>query len=330
MNIKLEEIKQKIRNINKVIEKSLDDFLPDTYAYIGNYVQKFSYTNNIPINFYEVKELVNKAFAIINKQALPNIEGEIYQMLWQLEKEAEENIDLTRTLTVIKEKIIDAVNGELKKSVRIGLMRFEDEFSWNYARKINTDDSRYLNRVLIIKLDELMNENIKETIKNVNREMDNIIDDYRIINNKDKEDIEDNNIYEDTLNQIYLKYNKEINTDENVKKIYLELKSFYEELINKGITKENISAWDLSIMKNLEEKFNNAISEYNIKEEKQIKENQNTEKTFVDENGENEMQSQISIINNMNTLTDEQKSLLINQIIENLELNENIEENKIR
>ena len=330
MNIKLEEIKQKIRNINKVIENSLDDFLPDTYAYIGNYVQKFSYTNNIPINFYEVKELVNKSFAIINKQALPNIEGEIYQMLWQLEKEAEENKDLTRTLTVIKEKIIDAVNGELKKSVRIGLMRFEDEFSWNYARKINTDDSRYLNRVLIIKLDELMNENIKETIKNVNREMDNIIDDYRIINNKDKEDIEDNNIYEDTLNQIYLKYNKEINTDENVKEIYLELKSFYEELINKEITKENISAWDLSIMKNLEEKFNNAISEYNIKEEKQIKENQNTEKTFVDENGENEMQSQISIINNMNTLTDEQKSLLINQIIENLELNENIEENKIR
>lgn len=259
-----------IRKLPINIERTIDELLPDTYAYIGNITENFRYQYQIPIEGEEIRYLANQTFKIINKNALPEIYNFSYQIINQIEKSLEENESIERVLIQSKDYLIDAFTEVFNRYARIGIMDFETEFSYRYVRKIDSPSVRHLNSRLLNTLENLMEENIQSISKQISRQIDHIIDEYMIVQRKaDSFKEEEKNsreeaksVFENALTQIYENYKLEINESEEVKECFNSLQKFYMELISKGVTKDTIDSWDLALMKDLELKFKNAIEKY--------------------------------------------------------------------
>ena len=259
-NSQIEEIICKIKNIPKELEKVLDEILPDSYAYLHNYLQTLIDNNSLNIDSYDIKNLISHSFRTINVDFLPYYEEFIIYMVKQINCKLEEKNDIEKTLINMEYYSSEEIERKLLKSINLGLMNFTDEFNYNYVRRINSDEIRYLSRTLIDKIEDVMNDNKRIINKEMKKQFEELIEMYKYMKKTKKEE-EPTGEISNLVIQIYEEYQKEIEENEETKNHFENLKNYLISLNEMNKSLDKIDEWDQAIIDDLKNKIIISLNE---------------------------------------------------------------------
>lgn len=261
-NYQKDEIVNKIRNLPKYLEKLLDELLPDSYAYLQNYVQTFCDNNSLNLDSYEIKQLLSHSFRTINTVFLPYYEEFIIDIIKQIIRQLEDNNDIEKTLINMEYYSSEEIDRKFLKSVNLGLMKFSDEFNYNYVRRINSDEIRYLSRTLIDRIEDVMKDNKRMINKSMRRQFEEIIEMYKYMKRNEIEKQESSaRDLSYLIIKIYEEHQKEIEENEETKIHFENLKNFIISLNEQNKSLDTLDAWDQAILDDLKNKMILSINE---------------------------------------------------------------------
>jgi len=212
-------------------EYLLDEELNTLYNYVSRKSENISYDLQINVDPYEVKDILNQSFSLINTDFLENFKYCINLVRRSLrDGMVEENsahckrfIDNIYTLTEI----------DLPRLINVGLGRFEEAFNYTYKTNYN-ENTCQLGRILLNTInDEISNLRgvLKKNIQDNAFEITN-----NFLNNQEKQ-VNNENISSDTDEDYFLYNILGLNRDEKEEieyftEVYSMLKQNGFEIVN--------------------------------------------------------------------------------------------------
>ena len=244
----LDELKSEIRRLINKVDNYLDDVLPDTYTEIGRYAERRSYDYFYrEIDSYNIKVMLSSNFKKLSSDFLDLLYDELNVGLRNIERNSEENKDLTTLLERYNESIVEFSRNELKDIINRCMPNFIEEFRYEY--KVNYESQSYVSW-LENQTFELLSDTSLMISRCIDRQFEEIRDNYKY-NYKDK--IEKENEVK-PLDEKYLIAEKRIEEFCQKHSDYVLNKKIYDAInkflyyVNEFKNTQNLSSRDIQLL----------------------------------------------------------------------------------
>ena len=336
MNPMYKELLEDILKIKDKVEYKLDDNLPDIYAYVANYAENFGYEYGIRIDSYDFKHMINSSFLALNNDFLQELDYITNMMVNALIQKLKNDEDIEVDLFKVKEEILKSAQDNFKIVLNKGIGNFEENFYYDYTRRIPNSEIRQLGRILTEKLEDeiaTLNTTIARTIDSNFNEVQEF---YQSIKQTQVNKNKPNEIAQ-LLEDFYRQNEREIEENPNVKNAFINLQNFCNLLISNGITPDNINEYDRRKLELLTNKVKFNIEEVKSQTVQIPKTKPKHMKSAIEESKpdgvmifpkhfaqkqKSKSENMASYVKNLGNLTEEQKRELIDYLSDNLDVSQ--------
>lgn len=237
MNNEIEFLNEEMKKLPFKIETILDEVLPDTYALIGNYFNRYfdDMKFNPNIDSYDVRRIANHCFRQLNGAFFSNLQYFIYTKIRKLEEMLNNNQDMTKYLNNIEIELTTFIRSEFRNKAHKGIEMFNDEMNIQFFNRLNMPGGNEFRQKLMNKLEEYLNEACTQIEKYASVQINRISSEYHMIKTHSQEEPkkEINHKNEARLQKLYTENEEAIKNDVEVANAYNNLHRFYGEIGNR-------------------------------------------------------------------------------------------------
>lgn len=310
-----QQINKSISSYEKYIINMIEEEMYETCACLGNYVDRFCDENADFRNLYGggARHLIYNYF----KNLVDNIQDDLRNYLNRLNEQIQEHKDQPdfkfEIIRIFSQKnIADFVEYELRNEMQKGIMRFHENFTYDFKYNLlysvphqNQEFEiklRALNNKMQIKIEDFMQESRAKISNAANSQMDILKESYMQIASTNKEELkkqEENekiSYLKESLSDIYNSYKEIIESDANIKENFKRIVEATIAYINEGNVLDEMKPEQYEKFKELFKNFTDSVLE--VYEKNNSKEK--AENDVIKENKDNHEQTTENIYKYIN------------------------------